>query len=95
MTGRVSNLAEELAAALRNTPHLPRAVCRDRGTLFDPSDPSESPAVAHERHELASQLCAGCPERTPCGQWADSLPRGAVRGIVAGQLRGGPPRTDP
>jgi hypothetical protein len=37
--------------------------------------------------EAAIELCELCPVLDRCRQWADSQPRGALSGVVAGKQR--------
>jgi len=68
-----------IAAALRGTPKLPGALCRQRSELFD----GDRDQDARE----AAELCGDCPAREPCGSWADSLRHNQMHGVIAGQRR--------
>jgi hypothetical protein len=72
----VRDLLHEMAGT---TPELPRAACRDHVEVFDSLDPGDI--------DRAIQICCGCVELEPCRQWADSLGRRALIGVVAGKLR--------
>lgn len=76
MSGIVGLLAE-----IASVPHMPRALCRNRAPLFD-SASQATEAVA---------LCRRCPELDPCRSWANALPRDAITGVVAAEVRSGPP----
>lgn len=84
----LSGLLAELSVA----PNLPAARCAGRHELYDATvegstnGPAGAAQVAAARTE-ALRLCAGCPERIPCGQWLDSLrPKDRPLGVIAGRL---------
>jgi WhiB family transcriptional regulator, redox-sensing transcriptional regulator len=70
---------ELTAAILRGTPRLEGALCRRRPELFDAED--------DEAASRAAAICSQCPERKPCGAWADTLRHNQVNGVLAGELR--------
>ncbi|MFP1155540.1 WhiB family transcriptional regulator [Mycobacterium sherrisii] len=77
-----------LAAVLRGSPRLPRALCATHDPrLFDADDPADAAA--------AIAICRRCPEREPCASWCRALParqrpHGVVGGRVYPQKRGRP-----
>lgn len=86
------NPAELLAGLAAAAPSLPGARCAGRYELFDSTiegscnGPAGAAQVAAARTE-ALRLCAGCPERAPCGAWLDSLrPKDRPLGVIAGRL---------
>ena len=64
----------------RLPPHFPDAACRDHPQGSDPWFPPQSRQRA-ELHAIAVRVCAGCPHRTECAQWAaDNGERGVWGG---------------
>lgn len=73
----------ELFAALK-TPDLPGARCRGRWELFD-----LRPGTHPHHVDLAAEavaICQGCPALADCRQWAATLPRNTVTGVLAGTV---------
>ena len=74
--GRILLVAE----LIRDTPSLPKALCRNRPATFDITDPG----LADE----AVELCNRCIELHRCRIWFDGLPaRQRPAGVVAGLVR--------
>jgi len=72
---------ELVAEMLRDSPKLPNAACAEHPELFDAVD---DPACV----EAAVEICeTRCRDFDRCRAWADSLPRFAVHGVLAGELR--------
>jgi hypothetical protein len=65
----VNDLYDQLVSALRGIPPLPGALCRGHWQMFDDADDPVVTEAAIDR----------------CRQWADSQPRGALSGVVAGK----------
>jgi hypothetical protein len=72
---------ELLAAVLREAPKLPDAACRDEAALFNADD---DPAAVERAIEICETCCRDLPR---CRAWVDTLPRNAIHGVVAGELR--------
>lgn len=67
-----------VAAILRGTPSLPRALCRGdaRFTSDDEADQAE-----------AIEICQLCPELARCRQWVERLPPSRrPAGVIAGRI---------
>lgn len=71
--------AAAIAAILTGVPRLPGALCRRRPELFDARDDDSA--------RQAAELCARCPARQPCADWADTLKHNEAYGVLAGQHR--------
>ena len=76
---RVSGPPEFLAAVLAGVPRLENPLCVKVPTVMDGDD--------DESIEQAMQVCSACKARPQCAAWAESLPVGALSGVVAGVLR--------
>jgi hypothetical protein len=74
---------------LRQSPSLPRALCRDAPPhLFDATTEADT--------ARAVAICSWCPELQRCKAWAATLPANTLHGVVAGQrhrTRGHPKAT--
>lgn len=66
-------------------PSLPQAACHGLAPQFDDLLPGETQTERDQRHRLAVQVCAGCPELPACRELIDQLPPRAG-GVYAGVL---------
>jgi hypothetical protein len=73
------NAVDLFGAILCGAPALPGALRRGRPDLFDAAD--------DEHAAQAIEICKLCASLPACRERVDTLPRGAVTGIVAGELR--------
>lgn len=73
-----------LLAIFDNLPDLRGASCAGHGDLFDPRTTSEPTTVGHQRHAQALAMCAGCPVRQRCRDWALTQPKHVRRHILGG-----------
>ena len=61
-----------------------QAACKGRGDLFFGPD-NEKPAATEARERRAKRICSGCPVRTPCLEYAESLdPDVRYHGVFGG-----------
>jgi hypothetical protein len=79
-----------LFGAMAAAPPMPEAACRGQWELFDittPDNPGRMPAAVAQARRIALEVCAGCPELSPCGWWLDGLPANLrPLGVVAGRI---------
>jgi hypothetical protein len=72
---------ELLRAILMDAPRLPGAACMAAPGLFDGDSEADRAA--------ALTVCTTCPVIPACRDWAASVPRGRLAGlVVAGEYRG-------
>lgn len=65
-----------------------RARCVGRHELFDARQDHESPLALAQRHQVAVDICTGCPCLAPCADLYRTLPRAARGfGVWAGRSR--------
>jgi WhiB family redox-sensing transcriptional regulator len=74
----MSDVIAGLFGALDGIPALPGAACKGKADLFE--------GRTDDDIDKAIQICGRCPSRQPCADWAASLPRNRVTGIVAGRV---------
>ena len=68
---------DDFLSAVRSLPRLPGRLCGTHNArLFDDAAFSDA----------ALELCARCPARQPCSDYAESLKAGALVGVVGGRL---------
>ena len=66
-----------VAAILAGTTALPGAACTTQPAVFD---------IDGGNPKKAATLCARCPAKPRCAQWAATLPPGHASGVIAGQI---------
>lgn len=65
-----------------SAPKLSDAACIDQSFLFDPQRPNETLSDFDSRADVARGVCATRVERVRCVEWAKTLPRNRVEGIL-------------